>query len=95
MAYRISDRRLTPEEMECFTNANRYRGLVPTGELMESYSPETKVGICGVTRVVFVGRKTAYDTVRDCGDHYIIALHDRYDRIDKGTMKVTKDVEDW
>ena len=31
---------------------------------------------------------------RDCGDHYIIARYDRYDRIDKGTFAMTKDVED-
>lgn len=31
---------------------------------------------------------------RDCGDHYIIARYSRYDRVDKKTLQVTKDVED-
>ena len=29
---------------------------------------------------------------RDCGDHYIIARYCSYDRVDKDTMKITKDV---
>lgn len=37
---------------------------------------------------------TSYGTVRDCGKHYIIARYDRYDKIDKRTHAVTKDVED-
>jgi len=31
---------------------------------------------------------------RDCGDHYIIARYDCYDKIDKRTHAMTKDVED-
>lgn len=37
---------------------------------------------------------TPYMCARDCGDHYIIARYDRFDRIDKGTHAITKDVED-
>lgn len=37
---------------------------------------------------------TPYGTARDCGDHYILAQYDRYDRVDKKTMEITKDVED-
>lgn len=44
--------------------------------------------------IVFKGSWTRYDTVRDCGDHYIKAQYSRYDRIDKKTLEVTYDVED-
>lgn len=44
--------------------------------------------------IVFKGSWTRYDTVRDCGDHYIIARYSRWDRIDKATMEITFDVED-
>lgn len=37
---------------------------------------------------------TPYMTARDCGDHYILAMYDRYDRLDKKTWKLTTDVED-
>lgn len=37
---------------------------------------------------------TPYGTARDCGDYYIIARYDRYDRLDKRTLKITKDVDD-
>lgn len=46
------------------------------------------------TYVVYTGRHTVYGTIRDCGDHYIRACYDRYDRIDKETLTITKDVED-
>ena len=46
------------------------------------------------TYVVFKGRYTRYDTVRDCGDHYIKAQYSRFDRIDKGSLLITCDVED-
>ena len=46
------------------------------------------------TYVVFKGSWTRYDTVRDCGDHYIKAQYSRYDRIDKETLEITRDVED-
>lgn len=31
---------------------------------------------------------------RDCGDHYIIARYSSYDRLDKKTLQLTKNVED-
>lgn len=37
---------------------------------------------------------TPFGTARDCGDHYIIARYSRYDRVDKKTMEITRDVED-
>lgn len=37
---------------------------------------------------------TPFGTARDCGNHYIIARYSRYDRLDKQTMEVTKNVED-
>lgn len=46
------------------------------------------------TYVVFKGSYTRYDTVRDCGDHYIKAQYSRYDRIEKATLEITRDVED-
>ena len=46
------------------------------------------------TYVVFKGSWTRYDNVRDCGDHYIKAGYSGYDRIDKETLEITKDVED-
>lgn len=44
--------------------------------------------------VVFKGSWTRYGTIRDCGDHYIMAGYSRYDRIDKDTLEITEDVED-
>ena len=48
-----------------------------------------------LTRVIVKGGGwTPTGCARDCGDHLIVALHSRYDRIDKGTLERTKDVED-
>lgn len=47
-----------------------------------------------VTYIVFKGSWTRSGSVRDCGDHYIIAMSSRYDRIDKKTLEIAKDVED-
>lgn len=46
------------------------------------------------TYIVFKGKSTRYMTVRDCGDHYIKAQYSQYDRIDKETLEITRDVED-
>ena len=46
------------------------------------------------TYVVFKGSWTRYDTVRDCGDHYIYAGYSQHYRIDKDTLEITEDVED-
>lgn len=37
---------------------------------------------------------TPYMTVRDCGDHYILAMYAEFNRLDKKTMQLTYDVED-
>ena len=47
-----------------------------------------------VTYIIFRGSWTRSGSVRDCGDHYIMANPSRYDRIDKKTLEITKDVED-
>lgn len=63
------------------------------GFLRETYSDG------GITRVILKmkpGQKgwTPYGTARDCGDHYIIARYSQYDRVDKKTLAITKDVDD-
>lgn len=37
---------------------------------------------------------TPFGCARDCGNHYIVARYAGYDRIDKRTLTVTKDIED-
>ena len=74
------------ENMEWY---NR-KGYEMTGEtLKEEYEDGTST-----TYVVFEGSWTRSGTVRDCGDHYIIARYSRFDRIDKGTLNIIKDVYD-
>ena len=85
MKYEIG--KLEQGEKELFEKMNK--GWKCTGEtLKETWEKGSQ------TLVVFKGRSTAWGMCRDCGDHYIIARWDRYDRIDKGTFKVTRDVED-
>lgn len=71
-----------------------WKGFEYTGEIMEI---EYKDGLSGVVthsfRVV-KGKFTPSGGVRDCGDHYIKANYSSYDRIDKDTLKVTRDVKD-
>lgn len=66
------------------------RGLKMTGETLTLGDPNGS----NCTYVVFSGRCTPYGYVRDCGDHYIKAQYSRYDRIDKATLEITRDVED-
>lgn len=79
--------KLTPEDKAYFQKFYKQHNVIA---FMEE-------GMCN--RVV-VEMKPGYSswtpsgTARDCGDHYIIARYDRYDRIDKHTHAVTKDVED-
>ena len=82
------------EDGEFFEKMNP--GYKVTGEtLEESYKEEFGRESGGTTYVVMTGKnRTPYGMCRDCGDHYIIAKWDRYDRIDKGTLKRTVDVED-
>lgn len=81
--------KLTDEDFKFFSNANKSRGLIPTGELIRE---EWQTGAQSL--VVFRGKWTPWGCLRDCGDHYIIARWDRYDRIEKTSLKVTLDVED-
>lgn len=76
-------------------------GYTCTGETLEEhYEEELGRESGGQTLVVFKaiskGKKhfTPYGMCRDCGDHYIIARWSRYDRIDKKTLEITRDVED-
>lgn len=71
-------------------------GYKCTGEtLAERYEETEGREAGGTTYVVMKGKnRTPYGMCRDCGDHYIIAKWDRYDRIDKGTLKRTVDVDD-
>jgi len=67
-----------------------WEGFEFTGEIMEiALSSGERWGF----RVI-KGKFTPYCAVRDCGDHYIKANHSSYTRIEKGTMRVTSDVED-
>lgn len=77
----------TTDDLTWYAQANK--GFTPTGEyLTEDWGTGCQ------TLVVFNGRYTPYGMCRDCGDHYIIARYDRYDRVDKNTLMLTKDVED-
>ena len=82
MTYRIMD--------EKGSKVQDWAGFEYTGELMHV---QFENGANEVLRVI-KGSFTPYGAIRDCGDHYIKANHSSYTRIDKGTMKVTKDVED-
>lgn len=78
---------LEAADRDWFERANK--GWKTTGETLEERWEDG-----AQTLVVFKGSFTRYGMCRDCGDHYIIARYSRYDRIDKDTFKVTKDVED-
>lgn len=65
-------------------------GWKATGDMLEETFPDGSTN----TLVVFTGPWTRRDTCRDCGTHYIIARHRRYDRIDKYTLQITPGVED-
>lgn len=45
-------------------------------------------------QIVFRGDWTRFNTVRDCGDHWIFAGYTGYTRIDKNTFEITPDVDD-
>lgn len=76
---------LTEENQKWF-NRN---GFTMTGETLTLGNEKTST-----TYVVFSGNHTPYGSVRDCGDHYIKAQYDRFDRIEKATLEITQDVED-
>lgn len=76
------------EDLSDFEKMNR--GWKVTGELLEEKFPDGS----GTTYVVMTGPFTNTYMCRDCGDHYIIARWSRWDRIDKGTLKITVGVDD-
>jgi hypothetical protein len=81
---------LTKENTEWFNRD----GYTMTGETIKE-TTELPGGIpFFVSYVVFAGEYTRSGTVRDCGDHYIIARYDRYDKINKETLEITAYVED-
>lgn len=66
------------------------------------YSKHNVIGLLeepNITRII-VKMKQGYKgwtptgCARDCGDHYIIARYSSYDRVDKKTLEIVKDVED-
>lgn len=85
----------TKEEKAIILKEYDMPGYHPTGEtLCADWRDTSNSGLVYCEYVVFKGSWTRYDTIRDCGDHYIWARYDRYDRIDKATLQITKDVED-
>lgn len=84
---------LPPNEIEYFAaRLARYEPpLTPTGEVIEVSSTSYPTLI---NKVVVQGSWTPYGFIRDCGEHYIIALYSRYDRISKDLQTVTEDTED-
>ena len=46
------------------------------------------------TYVIFTGDYTPCGMCRDCGDHFIIAHHSYYSRLEKDTLLETVDVDD-
>lgn len=86
---------LSEEEMAYFKKAAP-AGFKPTGEaLTVEYREEQNRDWGSCTYAVMTGKNwTPYGMCRDCGDHYIIANWSSYDRIEKGTLVRTHDVED-
>ncbi len=71
-----------------------WKGFEYTGEIIEIEHQDSVVGsITNAYRVV-KGKFTPYGGIRDCGNHYIKANYSSYDRIDKKTLLVTRNVED-
>ena len=81
----IEKNALTPEQMRVYRKINPRHE--PTGDLLVETSEKGSVSL-----VIFTGEYT--HSVRDCGDHYIIARCSGFDRVDKETLKVTRNVED-
>ena len=77
----------TTDDLSWYERANK--GYKATGEYL---TEDWKTG--SQTLVVMTGPRTIFGMCRDCGDHYIIARYDRYDRIDKATLTLIKDVAD-
>ena len=62
------------------------------------YPKHTVVGLLkerkGDNRIIVTGAFTPSGCARDCGDHIVIARYSSYDRLDKATLRITKNVED-
>lgn len=71
-----------------------WKGFEYTGEIIEIEYPDSMTGTITNGYRVVKGKFTPYGGIRDCGDHYIKANYSTYDRIDKETLEITKDVED-
>ena len=80
------------EDMRWFSAQHPHHNAV--GFMRETYRGGSRV-----TRVILKmkpGHKgwTPFGAARDCGDHYIIARYSQYDRVDKKTLAITRDVDD-
>ena len=71
-----------------------WTGFEYTGEIMEVEYENRNGGIQSEGLRVIKGKYTPCGAVRDCGDHYIKANYSSYNRIDKETFAITKDVCD-
>ena len=72
-----------------------FQQFYPKHRVMDQLLQEwSNASTMDIDHIIVKGTWTPSGCARDCGDHYIIARHDRYDRIDKETMEVTQDVED-
>lgn len=87
--YKLSERK----NNEAGKVAYVYKKHTFAEELLE-YHYEDMGHECVSVYCVLKGNWTPYGAVRDCGDHYIKANYSSYDRIDKVTFQVTRDVED-
>lgn len=82
---------VSEDDMRWFSAQHPHHNVV--GFMRETYSGG------GSTRVILKmkpGHKgwTPSGTARDCGDHYIVARYSQYDRVDKKTLTITRDVDD-
>ena len=76
----------TPDNIKWY---NR-KGYTMTGETLAETLPDGTY----TNYVIFFGSWTRSGTVRDCGDHFIIARYSRYDKINKNDLSIIEDVED-
>lgn len=83
--FEIKKNALTAEQMESYRKMNE--GHDPTGDVLVENLKEGQI-----VKPIFKGKFT--HSVRDCGDHYIIARYSQFDRLEKDTLELTEDVED-
>lgn len=92
----VIENALSEVDIDFWTKAKRRQGLTATEDVLV-LTPNPRVpGVNGSNYIVYTGPYTPPYTVRDCGDHYIMAGRDcdSFARIDKATMKITWDVPD-